>query len=228
MSLTLGMLSWGAHKTLEKTLQSYMLRGLDTLADQRVIWFQEISDEDRKIAAKYGYEAIGSPTNVGIAEGYKGLVEYATGSLFLFLENDWLLLSRPDEQIITGAVLLETLSMDVIRYRRRDLPGAPLWSRQFAGKEMEHPEYLLESIHWNEFPEKFPHITALPYGWYRTTAPYAAWTNNPTMFRTDFLRDYIVPHMKGDVEIAISDWWKKTYFKVAQGDGLFTHSRLDR
>lgn len=207
------------------------------MADQKIIWFQEITDEDKDIAARFGYEAIGSSDNVGIAGGYRGLVDHATGSLFLFLENDWLLIEEPSTQIITGAMLLETNSVDVVRYRHRLVPGAPLWSSQFAGNETSRPEYLLESMHWEKNPDKYTlsdyayahqPIKKLPYGWYMTDARFAAWTNNPTMFRTDFIK-YLSKKFEGDVEIALSEWWQSSAgFKVAQGDGLFTHHRLDR
>lgn len=229
MTLTLGILSWKSHSTLRNTLESYRTFGLDTLASQRVIWFQEITDEDREIAEEYGYEAIGSDTNVGIAGGYKGLVEHATGSVFLFLENDWVLLENPIQALVEGIYTLSTMQVDVIRYRHRDRPGVPLWTYQFQGHELEHPTHLLDSVHWTD-PDRFPQIDRLVMAgtWFVTRARYANWTNNPTMFRVDWLKENILPRMAGDIEQGIQSWWEQQDYLVAQGEGLFTHNRIDR
>ena len=228
MTLTIGVLSWGAHYTLRNTLESYRFWGLDKLADQKIIWFQEISEEDIMIAQMYGWDYDGSSTNIGIAGGYKELVARATGSLFLFLENDWRLIQNPEIQIITGAVLLEAGATDVVRYRSRKYPGNPLWTLQFKGNELSRPEHLLDCLHWEEHPEKFPQIHKLPYGWYRTDARYANWTNNPTMFRTDLLKSIVLTSLwNGDGEKSIQGFWQEqSQIKVMQGDGLFEHYRI--
>lgn len=196
---------------------------------ERIIFFQEITDEDRKIAEQFGYQAHGSPINVGIANGYKSLVALATGDLFLFLENDWELIEDPKEPLYKAADILNNHAADVVRFRHRQKPGNPLWSRVYEGREMDKPEYLLDSIHWTN-PEIFA-----PIHWdddfYWTSANYANWTNNPTFFRTQWLKDKIVPRMGvGDIEIELQPWWKeqKDITVLQHETGLFTHNRLDR
>jgi hypothetical protein len=45
--LTLCVLSWKSHKTLNNTLSSYKKNGLLELSNQRLIFFQEINEEDK-------------------------------------------------------------------------------------------------------------------------------------------------------------------------------------
>jgi hypothetical protein len=230
--LTIGVLSWKSHKTLRNTLQSYEIYGLTELADEKIIFFQEIAQEDIDIANEFGYKAIGSPTNIGIAGGYKELVSNATGSLFLFLENDWVLIEEAQTQIVTGAALLAVGGVDMVKYRHRILPGAPLWSAQFAGNEMSRPEYLLDSLHWLDNPDQlvtdygyYP-IKKLPYGWYIADSRFANWTNNPTMFNTRWIKAMSY-QFDGDIERGLQGKWQQyPMAMVAQGDGLFTHNRI--
>jgi len=195
---------------------------------EKIIFFQEITNEDKDLAAEFGYEAHGVPINIGIANGYKSLVELATGDLFLFLENDWELIEDPTIVLEKATNILWNEAADVVRLRHRDNPGAPLWSRVYERREMDKPEYLLDSVHWTD-PEKFA-----PIHWeddfYWTTAPFGNWTNNPTMFRTQWLKDNITPRMEGDIEIHLQPWWKEQKdIKVIQHQvGLFTHNRIDR
>jgi hypothetical protein len=229
MSLTIAILSWGAHKTLKNTLNSYREWGLDRLGDERVIFFQEISKYEKLLAATYGYKAIGVPTNVGIAEGYKSLVEYATSDLFLFLENDWRLNGPPDVQIYLGKKMLEERKVDVVRYRDRDEPGNPLWTLQYKGNEYTKPTHLLDAVYYDTDEElaRLSELRLNELGFWVTSAHYANWTNNPTMFRTNFLRDNIVDKMGSrDVELDLQTWWEQQSFLVAQGEGLFTHWRI--
>lgn len=233
MELTLGILSWGAHKTLVNTLKSYRDSGLDIFPKQKIIFFQEMSATDAEIARSFGYEYIGAPDNIGIAEGYKRLVEESTSDLFLFLENDWLLVETDSytwmPRLVAGMTLLDIDVVDVVRYRHRHQHGFPLWSMQYNGTELSHPQYLLDSVHWRKDPDKdFPqYIDKLGADLYSTYASFANWTNNPTMFRTEWLRENIMPRISGDIEKNLQDWWSTKSAIVAQGEGLFTHYRID-
>jgi len=228
--MTIAILSWGYHETLINSLESYKKFGLDKLDEDKVIFFQEYSPGDADIAAEYGYDAFGSPENIGIAEAYKLLAAYASGEFFLFLENDWLLLEDATYAILDGEALLEIGAADLVRYRHRYEPGNPLWTKQFQGREYDRPTHLLDCVHWEEHPEKFTEIAELNSytKWYRTTAKNANWTNNPHMARTEFIRSSIVPHLGGDnIERDLQSWWQKQDFKVIQGKGLFKHERTN-
>lgn len=231
--MTTAILSWGAHGTLINTLKSYKKYGLDQLDDDRLIYFQEYTQKDGEIADKYGYTALGSPENTGIANAYKHLVNHASGDLFLFLENDWELIEEPQYILDTAAYMLRQEVVDVARLRHRKNPGAPLWSQQFKGRELDRPEFLLDCIHWTDPLIFSPLIEELDLDqergrWVGALAKNANWTNNPTMFRTEWLREHIVPRITGDIEVDLQGWWKEQPFFVGQGNGLFTHNRLDR
>ena len=220
--MTIGVLSWGAQKTLRNTLESYDKFKLDDT--EKLIFFQEISKEDIRIAEDYGYIWIGETVNSGISGGYQALVEHTTGDLFLFLENDWELIENPLQQMAEARKMLEEGTIDIARFRHRKNHGWPLWSKQFEGNELSRPEFLLDSVYWSE-PE-FPEISKIGT-WYTTFARFANWTNNPHMAKTEFLRKNILPRLEGDIEKILQPWWEQQEFIVAQSDGLFTHSRKD-
>lgn len=234
--MTIAVLSYGSPLTLTQSLQSYADFGLDQLDDERIIYFQEITDIDIGIARKFGWKWVGSRENVGIAEGYHRLLEEATGEFFLFLENDWRLIEEPKSQIEEAQRLIQEDRVDLVRFRHRKNPGHPLWTRQFEGKEEERMTHLLDSVHWTDpDPNRFWQIrkisdfTPTVNDWYWTMSPYANWTNNPHMAYTKFLRNNVVPHLgTGDLERDIQSWWEQQDFTVAQGKGLFTHDRIDR
>lgn len=227
MDLTIAILSWKAHRTLRNTLDSYKIFGLDKLASQKIIYFQEINNGDIQIAKKYGYDYIGTNENIGIASAYKRLVEKSTGVFFLFLENDWVLLEPAKEEIEKGFFILEQRFADVVRYRHRRFPGSPLWTLQFKGCETEHPTHILDAVHWTESPANLPGIWNGPFDYFYAKATHANWTNNPTMFRTSWLRTNIIGRTgTRDIEVDMQEWWEQQDFIVAQGNGLFTHRRI--
>lgn len=224
--MTLAVLSWGAHRTLVNTLESYQTFGIDD--PEKIIFFQEISPADKRIADKYGFKYLGSSTNIGIAQAYKRLVEAATGETFLFLENDWVALESGD-RLKYGQELLYSDRADCVRFRHRRFPGHPLWTLQFEGNEYERPTHLLDAVHWTTHPENFPEITKdVNTEFYITSSHYGNWTNNPTMFRTEFLENEVIPRIgKRDIEVDIQDWWADQDFIVAQDNvGIFTHNRI--
>src|SRR3990167_4250325 len=164
--LTIAILSWGAHKTLLNSLESYKI--FLPLTAQKLIFFQEFSREDHEIAESYGFDYIASSTNIGISGGYKSLIEHAEYDKFLFLENDWenTNLENTVQIIHRSLFLLETNNTDVVRLRSRNNPGHPLWTRQFEGREYDRPEHLLDCVHWESDPTRFPEITEVLPGWY--------------------------------------------------------------
>jgi hypothetical protein len=227
--LTIAMLSWGHHKTLINTLSSYQNGGLLFNPNiEYIIYFQEVSKGDERIAKLFGFEAYGWETNIGIAPAYDFLVRAAKGDCFLFLENDWELRELPWKQLNVAMFRLLDGVYDVVRFRHRQHPGHPLWTRQFQGRELTRPEHLLDCVHWVERPaDRFKDYIGWDDPFFNTTARYANWTNNPTMFRTNWLKEIILPRIGiRDIEIDLQSWWQEQDFVVAQGEGLFTHNRL--
>ena len=85
-TIGLGILSWKAHETLRKSLQSYPQEFLDGF-DQTLIYFSDISDDDKALAKEFGWDYAGGP-NEGIAGGMKHLAENLHTDYVLLLQND--------------------------------------------------------------------------------------------------------------------------------------------
>lgn len=120
--LSAGLLSWRAHKTLRKTLDSYKRANLMGAVDEFKIFFNEISAEDRELAKEYGVEATGSVENLGIWGGMDGAAAALNGDYILLLQNDCPVISSPEETrkwLNEGVKLLESGKADMIRMRHR-------------------------------------------------------------------------------------------------------------
>lgn len=117
-----GILSWKSHKTLEKSLQSYEKIGFKNFFDQVKIIFQEISEEDKKLAEKYGYEYVGLENNVGIQGGHRHIFESLNTDYVLVLENDNPIVESHDisyERLLEAITLLNNNTVDIMRLRHR-------------------------------------------------------------------------------------------------------------
>lgn len=125
-SIACCIMSFKSYKTLEATLATYQKQNLFTYFDEVIILFQEISDQDKKIAEKYNLRYISTPKNIGIYGGMKMLAESASTDYVLMLENDCILI-EPQEQIKLQLDLakkrLDLQQVDVYRLRHRFKPG---------------------------------------------------------------------------------------------------------
>ena len=122
MSFSIGLLSWKAHQTVRKTLESYRRAGLWATADEGKIFFNEMSEEDKKLAAEFGVEAIGSEKNLGIWGGMDAAAKALKGDVILLLQNDCPVVASADETSATireGVELIERGEADMIRLRHR-------------------------------------------------------------------------------------------------------------
>ena len=118
--ISLGLLSWRAHETLEKTLSTY--GKLRHLVDEAVIYFNEISASDREIAAKYGFTAAGSSENLGIFGGTYNLVKELKGDTIILVQNDNPVNVAPDvlaSRLAAAKRLLDSGKADMVRLRDR-------------------------------------------------------------------------------------------------------------
>lgn len=237
LNISVGILTWNAHATLENTLESYKRSGLLDMVNDVCIFAQEGKDIDYKIAAKYGTDIILSPNNVGIGLGLSTLAHAGEADNILLLENDWIILpeffSIVYSELAKGLDMINKNKADVVKYRSRRAPGDPLYTLQFANREFDSPKHLLECVHWRENPEiDFPeYIGKEPdTGLYYAKAKYANQTNNPCIYKKEFYIKTISPFSGegNELEGKIDGWWQEQDFTVAHGEGLFTHYRLDR
>lgn len=117
-----GILSWKSHKTLEKSLQSYENVGFKELFDEVKIIFQEISEDDVKLARKYGYDYVGTEKNLGIQKGHQLIYDNLNTDYILVLENDNPLVEDAQtvkNRLIKSLELLKSNKIDVMRLRHR-------------------------------------------------------------------------------------------------------------
>ena len=134
MSLSIGLLSWRAHATLCKTLASYRRARLFACADEFKVFFNEISDEDRAIAAEFGVDAVGDAHNLGIWGGMDACAKSLSGDVILLLQNDCPAVASPEETaayLKEGEALVRAGRADVVRLRHRFNQGEGISYRRF-------------------------------------------------------------------------------------------------
>jgi len=237
LDISILILSWNHHKTLLNTLESYRKHNLLDMVKEKIIFFQETTEEDIEIANSYNFKYITSEKNIGIGLGLYKLAENATSSHILFLENDWELICNEiitKNRLTAGINLLNEHNIDVVRYRNRYQYGHPNYALQFAGKELSAKFCLLESSYWLENPEiKFPdYIKKLQINneyFYTASSKNANFTNNPTLYKRDYYTNLVKPFISPgfEPEVSMQKWWEKQNYIVAQGEGLFFHNRIE-
>ena len=245
--ISIGYLSWKREKILTQTLESHKTNGLFDLIkpENRFIFFQELSTEDKNIANHYECS-------------YIELVEKCNTKYFIFSENDWYLIENKN---VTNNILNDCIQMldnnlcDIIRLRHRENPGNPLYSRpseptEWITQNVSGFPYKLESLNWVVDPNKIYNNIFNEYDgnytWYITTLDHQKWSNNIFIANTSYLKNIVLPLIKhfilnnnkytGLEEILINynnyygqskelddiiNFFKKT--KISGGNGLFTH-----
>lgn len=86
--ISVGVLSYGTHRTLERSVSTHVAAGLTGLVGEYFIHFNALSDADRAVAASLGVAFSGSPQNTGIYGGFRAIAERADRRFVLVLEND--------------------------------------------------------------------------------------------------------------------------------------------
>ena len=135
-SFSIGLLSWKAHQTLRKTLESYARARLADSADEFKVFFNEISDADRTLAAEFGVECAGDPRNLGIWGGMDACAKALAGDVILLLQNDCPVVSSPEETsrwLEEGVALVRSGKADMVRLRHRFNQGDGISFRRFYG-----------------------------------------------------------------------------------------------
>jgi len=238
LPISVGILSWRSGQTLVDTLTTYYENGLLGLTDNIYILFQEVSEQDELIANHFGIPFIGKQANIGIGKAFIELTQAAKYDNVLILEHDWKLY-EPFETTYTrlksGIDLLDD-SFKCIRYRHRSNPGYPHFSFKHMGKELEYYDeeiectspHLLDSLHWLDPAGSFPGKIQKQGEYFVTTSRWGNWTNNPCLYKKEFYLQIVEQFAGNGIELEgnISRWWAKQDFKVAHGEGLFTHVDL--
>ena len=277
-TIGIGVLSWRAHATLIKSLESYKHNGFLEMFDQRVIYFSDISETDKEIASRYGWEFFGGP-NEGIAGGMKRLGESLTTDYILLLQNDNPIVETKDfaqEHIKRAVKMLDDNIADLARMRHRWKVGegfadvykylkyysAKNVSKKFNPKDnwvtqRDYGDTLIKKclriIRWRKalnlrgrsiFIEKNPEVL------YPTKiqkideylvidSSIIHFTDQCLLISRKKWLELFVPYFEANPssrkpngfqapEICINGhWWRKSHFKILQGEGVFTHARYD-
>jgi hypothetical protein len=243
LPISIGILAWNSGQTLVNALESYYNNSLLDIVNDVTILFQEITDEDKQIADHFGIKYIGLNENIGIGKAFIELAKNSQTDNILLLEHDWLLIENQEttyNRLKSGLEMLNK-GFDKIKYRHRSNPGYPLFSENaYKGRELEHFDsvmgltapHLLDSIHWINTPEiNFPDKIQKQGEYFITTSRWGNWTNNPCLFRKSFYLDVVNNFTNNQdllLEPSISKWWANQNFKVAHGEGLFTHKDLKK
>jgi len=241
--VSLLILSWQSHKTLLATLESYRQNGLLDICDDKLIFFQQISSKDIRIARRFGLQYYGAGHNIGIGAAYRYLAERARHPYILYLQNDFKLIhnvQHDPSELEQGIDLLAHHNIDVVLYRSRQHPGEPNWATDnVQGNEERWQSHLFNALYWLDapeqvYPDKIQRCPANPR-FLQSTARFMNYTDNPSLYRREWLLntlgDYFVandPHEITWPEHVIQPWWQQQDFRIAQAEGLFEHIRLDR
>lgn len=214
----IALLAWKAPETLARTLDALSVIPADFFQD-RVIFFQEISDEDRAVAKKYGFRAEGNDANQGIREGIKSAISCCQADVVLFLECDCLLygdldnvvaqLNAATQSIVTGQTV-------TVRFRHTlepgcDFLGVKKFSRYWpvsdgsdsvikfvrrlirpskANRLIGHAMYAVKHPE-DAFPNK---ISKLSDTLYLFDSSVSAWTNQSVMVNKEWFLNTLIPY----------------------------------
>ncbi len=156
--LTVGVLSYRAHRTLERSVASHRAAGLPATAARYFVYFNAVDDTDRALAERLGVDALGGPENLGIAGGFGAIAEAARTDYVLVLENDIEAVATPDEMAAClRSVLADMASRDVpvfcLRSRRRPgqgATGAEKYRRAFGVQAPLHADIPPSRPSWRE------------------------------------------------------------------------------
>lgn len=235
LPISIGILAWKSGQTLVNTLLSYFEREFLHQVNDVCILFQEASEQDKQIAEHFGIPYIAKESNIGIGQGFIELTEQAKTDNVLVLEHDWKLIEDKENtrvRLKSGVDMLNK-GYSCIRYRHRANPGHPHFSFQYQGRELDYYDkeleatspHLLDSVHWCNPAEKFNDKIQKDGEYFISTSRWGNWTNNPCLYKKDFYLE-TVSQFAGEgiaLEGNISKWWAKQTYKVAHGEGLFSH-----
>lgn len=130
--VTFAMLSWRAPATVAHTLASYQRADILDVFTKYHVHFNEITDQDRQIAAQFPFVVTGTPDNLGIFGGVDALAAATSTPFILVVENDCPLDTDRAGliQMVQSALTdMTELNVPAFMMRSRLNPGEPFWRR---------------------------------------------------------------------------------------------------
>lgn len=242
LPVSIGILGWNSNNSsLPNTLFSYLRNKLFEVTDDVYIFFQQIKEEDIKLANYFSLEHFGDNENIGIAKAFHRMLKKAKYENIIILEHDWYLQENPETTYnrIKSSINLLNNGYDCIKLRSMARPGFTDFSvirymqnpKGYYDEELKLPyPHLLDTCHifkdiHSYFPEEISQIYDGQCMYYTSTSRYGNYTNNPCMYKTEFFTNVLEKFLgeKDSLEGMISRWWAHQNYKIAHSEGLFTH-----
>jgi hypothetical protein len=209
-SFTIGYLSWKQHELFKRTLHSHKTNGLYSLIpkENRLIFFQEISNIEKNIATEYDCNYIGDVKNIGILNSFIRLVENCKTDYFIFCENDFILLDNYENYSLELCFQDIKEILDENYYAQVKLsnpcnPGflysTPKNKEEWLSRKHDDFPYKIESFSWVDVPEKFYdniEVIQKRNKWYKVNSEDQRWSNHIYACNTNFLKEVVLPLLK--------------------------------
>lgn len=132
--VSVGVLSFAALQTLERSLRAHRESGLIDEAGEFFVHFNAITKDDQRIAEAAGVRYTGTKDNRGIYGGFRAIAETARNPFILFLEND--VVPLPDAPVLQ---CLESCVSDMIQHA---IKSFCLRSRREPGEGAPYTKYI--------------------------------------------------------------------------------------
>ena len=204
-----------------------------------------------------GWRCEGSPVNLGLLGGMDALAHAMHGDYLLMLQNDCPLIADADAMrryLDDSMALLAAGKADIVRCRSRDFPGQGFADKKkferFYGKgwrsalrRLLRPAKARRAIGRapyaiDDADRRFPSFITRHGDFLIVDSSVINFTDQPFLISRPFmfqLLDRAKSHPKKRtlngfqvMEINLNTaWWRQSHFKVAVGEGLFTHARFD-
>lgn len=203
------------------------------------------------------WRCAGATGNLGILGGTDALARTMTGDYLLMLQNDCPLVADADftrRYLAEALELLASGQADIVRCRSRTFPGQgfadkkkfsrfydggwrPLLRRIFrpikARRAIGRAPYAIPDA-----DRRFPSYVVRRGNFLVVDSEVITFTDQPFLISRALmldLLDWAKDHPRGRqppgrqaLEVCLNTaWWRRRHFKVAVGEGLFTHARLD-
>lgn len=268
LALSAVVLFHNEYNTLNHTLETWEQNELYRYVSEIIFFLNGVPSEEEFIGKipRLGnlpwagiIRIISSEENLKLGLAITSMVEFAKEENVLLLEKDWALIEPPSEvetMLRSAKRLLKEGEANVIRFRHRDRPGAPLHARiMHEGREQQMLQQQKNLYcylhHWikdlpGEYPEYFHRCsnrTEDAVTWC-AKAKYCQWTNNPAMFQRQWFldelgqkyREVYQKTVQQDANSAMLDFefytnwqhdvWNDRDFTVALPKGLFEHQEV--
>lgn len=215
------------------------------------------ADEVPDTAKADGWKRAGNARNLGLLGGMDALARTMTGDYLLMLQNDCPLVAdaATTRRYLSEAVkLIADGKADIVRCRSRSFPGqgfadAKKYARYHgdgwrpAVRRFFRPEKARRMIGRAPYAvpdaeRRFPDYITREGGFLVVDSAVINFTDQPFLISRTLmldLLDWAKAHPKKRtlngfqvLELNLNTaWWRQQHFKIAVGEGLFTHARLD-